>query len=393
MLFEEIIGQSDIKRKLLQTVREQRVGHAMLFVGKEGAGKLGLAIAFARYMNCENPGELDSCSECSSCRKYSKLIHPDLHFVFPIAAKKDVQKGGGKSDGANTPKVSSDKGPVSDDFLVLWRESVLSNPYMRLFQWYELMGIENKQGSIGRNESRQILKKLSLKSFEAKYKVMIIWMAEKMNTSASNTLLKLFEEPPPNTVFMLIAEDASQIIPTILSRTQIVRIPKIDRESMEAVLMAKHGITDKKRIDSLVRYADGNYLQLIEEAREGGEINFNLDMFVKLMRLCFVPDIVGIGSWIDGISGIGREKQKQFLQYAIRIIRGSFIINIKAGDIDLLSAEEKEFSEKFSKFVHPGNVFPICEEFGKAYVHIEYNGYNRLVLFDLAIKIARLLKA
>jgi DNA polymerase III subunit delta' len=222
---------------------------------------------------------------------------------------------------------------------------------------------------------------------------MIIWMAEKMNASASNTLLKLFEEPPPGTVFILIAEDASQIIPTILSRTQIVRIPKIDRESMEAVLMAKHGITEKKRIDSLVRYADGNYLQLIEEAREGNEINFNLDMFVKLMRLCFVPDIVGIGSWLDGISGIGREKQKQFLQYAIRIIRGSFIINIKAGDIDLLSAEEKEFSDKFSKFVHPGNVFNICEEFGKAYLHIEYNGYNRLVFFDLAIRIARLLKA
>jgi DNA polymerase III subunit delta' len=392
MLFEEIIGQADIKRKLLQTVREQRVGHAMLFAGKEGAGKLPLAIAFARYMNCDNPGEADSCSECPSCRKFSKLIHPDLHFVFPIAAKKDAQKGAEKPEGKNTAKTTSDKGAVSDDFLVLWRESVLSNPYMRLFQWYELMGIENKQGSIGRNESRQILKKLSLKSFEARYKVMIIWMAEKMNTSASNTLLKLFEEPPPNTVFILIAEDTSQIIPTILSRTQIVRIPKIDRESMEAVLVSRHGITDSKRIDSLVRYADGNYLQLMEEAGEGGGLNYNLDMFVKLMRLCFVPDIAGIGSWIDGISGIGREKQKQFFEYAIRIIRGSFIINIQAGDIDLLSAEEKEFSEKFSKFVHTGNVFPICEEISKASVHIEYNGYNRLVFFDLAIKIARLLK-
>ena len=375
MLFKDVIGQKEIKTKLLQIVKDKRVGHALLFTGKEGTGKLGLAIALGRYLNCMNQQDDDSCGECSSCRKYNRLEHPDLHFVFPVATTKNVEKE-----------------PVSDDFLTIWRESVLANPYMGLSQWYEFLGIENKQGSINKNESRQIIKKLSFKSFEAANKIMIIWMAEKMNITAANKLLKILEEPPPDTVFMLIAEDTSQILPTILSRAQLVKIPKIDQASMKKALVEIHDIQDYKRIESLVKVADGNYLQLTQAVQKTEETNFYFEMFVKLMRLCFIPDIAGISSWIDDMAIQGRERQKQFCQNALRIIRGNFILNIQAGDIDLMSEEEKNFSAKFSKFIHSGNVISLYQEINKASVHIEYNGYSRLTFFDLALKIAKLLK-
>jgi DNA polymerase III subunit delta' len=375
MLFSEITGQKEVKSRLLQIVRQQKVGHALLFAGQEGSGKLPLAIAFARYLNCENRSDTDSCMECASCRKYSQLIHPDLHFVFPVAGTKD-----------------SGKDPVSDDFLPRWRECVLASPYMNLFQWYENIGIENKQGSISKNESLQIIKKLSFKNFESVYKVMIIWMAEKMNIVASNKLLKILEEPPQNTVFLLVSENASQIIPTIISRCQIIKINKIDKKSMEQAIRQKNGITDQDRLDDLVRMSDGNYLQLLEALEGADDSGLNFKMFIKLMRLCFTVDIAGISGWIEGMAGRGREKQKQFLQYALHLIRGNFILNIKAGSIDLLSGEEKDFSARFSAFIHQGNVYAIYDEFNKAYAHIEFNGYSRLIFFDLALKIARLLK-
>jgi DNA polymerase III subunit delta' len=375
MLFKEIIGQKETKDRLLQLAKEERVGHAMLFAGREGSGKLALAIAFARYINCKNRGEDDSCNECSSCRKYSKLVHPDLHLVFPVAETK-----------------SSGKNPVSDDFLASWREFVLASPYMRPFQWYEYAGIDKKQGSISKNESLQIIRKLSFKNFEAPYKVVLIWMAEKMNLPAANKLLKILEEPPPGTVFLLVAEDAGQIIPTILSRTQLIRVPGIDPASMGTALEERHGIKDRERIDSLVRISGGNYLQLLGSLEKNEETSFHFDRFVMLMRLCFSLDLPGISGWIDDMADRGREKHKQFLQYALRMIRGNFMRNITGGDLDRLSEEERNFSTRFSAYVNSGNVFAIYNEFNIAFAHIEYNGNGRLIFFDLAIKMARLLK-
>ena len=375
MLFQEIIGQEEIKRKLIQVVREQRVGHALLFAGPEGTGKLALALACARFMNCEDPRGNDSCRECSSCRKYAKLVHPDLHFVFPVA-KKD----------------NSSKETVCDDFLTLWRESLLANPYMSLFQWYEHLGVENRQGIIKESESRQIIRKLSFRNFEAAFKVMVIWMAEKMNIVAANKLMKILEEPPPHTVFMLVAEDTAGILPTILSRTQLIRIPKIDSAAMHRALKDIYGIGDGKRAEGIVRMADGNYLRLLEAVTGNDEAGYNFQMFVRLMRVCYMPDIPGISLWIEEMAPRGRERQKQFLDQALRLVRGNFIMNVEAGNIDLLSDDEKDWSAKFSKFVHQGNVFRLCDELGRASLHIEYNGYARLVFFDLALKIARLLK-
>jgi DNA polymerase III subunit delta' len=376
MQFKDVIGQSEVKTRLLRMVSERRIGHAMLFSGREGTGMLGLAIAFARYLNCKDPSENDSCTECSSCRKYSKLEHPDLHFVFPVAKKKDGEKD-----------------PVSDDHIFLWRETVLSNPYISLFRWFESLGVENKQGFISKSESQNILRKLSLKSYEADYKVMIIWMAEKMNATAANKLLKILEEPPSKTMFILISEDASQIIPTILSRTQQIKIPRIDNESLAKALREIHGVSDEMRSESLINHVEGNYLRLTEALDESEETMYLFTMFVKFMRFCYMPDFVGVSGWIDEIDSRGRERHKHFFQYALRVIRGNFILSNEAGDIDMLTKEEKEFSEKFSKFVHKGNIFALSDEFSKASLHIEYNGYSRLVFFDLAIKTARLLKS
>jgi DNA polymerase III subunit delta' len=375
MLFKEVIGQKEVKQRLLQLAKDQRVGHAILFTGNEGSGKLGLAIAFARYLNCKKPGEYDSCNECSSCRKYSKLVHPDLHLVFPVAETR-----------------TSGKNPVSDDFLPLWREFMLSNPYMRPFQWYEYAGIDKKQGSISKNESLQIIKKLSFKNYEALYKVVIIWMAEKMNLSAANKLLKILEEPPPGTVFLLVAEDAGQMIPTILSRTQLIRVPAIEPDCMAAALGEVHGINGQDRIASLVSTAGGNYLKLLEALGDSEENSFHFERFTTFMRLCFSIDLPGISGWIDDMADRGREKHKQFLQYALHMIRGNFMMNIGAVDLDRLSEEERSFSTRFSAFIHSGNVFAIYDELNRAFTHVEYNGNGRLIFFDLAIKVARLLK-
>jgi DNA polymerase III subunit delta' len=374
MLFKQISGQKQVKSRLLQAVKQKKVGHALLLAGPEGSGSLALAIAFARYLNCENRGEEDSCDACSTCRKYSRLIHPDLHLVFPVAETK-----------------KSGKKPVSDDYLQLWRESVLANPYMSLSQWHEAMGTENKQSFISRHESRNIIKKLSLKNFEAVYKVMIIWTADRMNIEAASTLLKILEEPPANTLFILLTGDVSQIVPTILSRAQLIKIPGIDQESMRHAVMEK-GITGEGRIEEIVRQADGNYLNMLVATQETAETSFHTEMFISLMRLCFSVDIVGISAWIDKIADRGRETQKHFLKYALHMIRGNYILNIRAGNIDLLSGEEREFSSKFSSFIHGDNVFALSEELNKASLHIEYNGYSRLIFFDLALKIIKLLK-
>ncbi|TVR72279.1 MAG: DNA polymerase III subunit delta [Marinilabiliales bacterium] len=374
MLFRDVAGCQELKGNLLQIASENCVPHAIIFTGRPGTGKLGLALAFARYLNCEAPGADDACNECRSCRKYAKLQHPDLHLVFPVAKLKNGEKD-----------------PVSDTYISRWREAVLESHYLSLYMWMEKLGVENSQGFISIRESQQIMKKLSLKSFEARYKVMIIWMAEKMNPAASGKLLKILEEPPAGTVFIMIAEDTGRILPTILSRTQIFRVPPIDKESMES-LIGEKGISDPGMAGRLARLSEGSYLKLQELLEEGDENSYNFSMFVKFMRLCFIPDFAGIMQWTEEMGARGRERQKHFLETALRLIRGNLMMNVNAGDIDLLPDEEKEWSLKFSKFIHPGNVHTLYDEFGRASLHIEHNGYSRLVLFDLAIKTARLLK-
>jgi len=397
MLFQEIIGQEEIKNNLLKAVAGGRISHAYMMLSSEGTGSLSLAIAFARYIQCLKKPENDSCNECPSCIKIQKLAHPDLHFVYPVAASKKVDKEPkqivvqrDRQPGATTKKV--DKEPVSDDFIQSWREAVLQNPYLNLAEWYEKIGIENKQGIITIHESKEILRKLSLKAFESDYKIMIIWMPEKLNTPAANKLLKLLEEPPDKTIFLLVSQDTSQILPTILSRTQLIKIPKLSDKDLKEALVSRFGLTNQKEIEAIADYARGNFLLALEALNKNTNNGENFKFFVDLMRICYATDIPKLNEWVEVIAGIGREKQKHFLSFALNVIRSNYMMNLGQDGLVQLNEEEKAWSKKFSKFVHTGNISQLATEFSHAYHHIEYNANAKIVFFHMGLRIVKLLK-
>ena len=374
MLFEDIIGQEKLKKRLIQTVNDNHISHAQLFLGPEGSGNLALAIAYAQYICCENKKETDSCGVCISCQKYQKLIHPDLHFVFPVFS---------------TENITQD--PVSDNFIHEWRTRILENPYLSLVQWYEFIGVENKQGMINRHESYEIIKKLSLKTFESEHKIMIIWMPEKMNISASNKLLKTIEEPPPRTIFLLVSENLEQIIPTILSRTQIIKIPKIEYENLFKAIEKKYDFGEKE-INNIVHLAYGNYLKALNIIHSTEENSYNFNMFTQIMRLCYGRKIVEIITWVDKMATIGRERQKSFLTYALRMIRENIMLNLGNPDMVFLTENESAFSRNFSPYINENNVYEITNEFNKTYRNIELNANNKIVFLDLSLKLIKLIK-
>jgi DNA polymerase-3 subunit delta' len=356
-------------------VRDNRISHAQLFSGPEGSGSLALALAYAQYISCEDKKEEDSCGLCSSCNKYMKYIHPDLHFVFPVNKTEDVTKNE----------------PVSDDFIFKWREMLLENPYPTLFQWYERIGIENKQGIINTRESSEIMRKLNLKSFESDYKVMIIWLPEKMHMTAANKLLKIIEEPFGNTIFLLITESPEQIISTILSRTQILKIPGIEEGYLLEALKNQFQLPDEE-LHNAARLAEGSYNKAIEYLQRSEETELNFDRFVTIMRLAYTRNFTGIFDWVEQIAAAGREKQKNFLIYALRLVRENYLMNMGNRTLVRLSAKEQEFAEKFSAFIQHNNAPQISEEFNKACLHIEANAYDRIVFLDLALKLVKLIR-
>ena len=374
MQFSEVIGQHEVKQRLIQSVSENRIAHAQLFLGPEGSGTLTLAIAYAQYINCSNRGADDSCGVCSSCNKYQKLIHPDLHFAYPVASNKTVTKD-----------------PVSEDFISNWRNLVLQSPYFTLLQWYEEIDIENKQGMIGKNESQEIIRRLNLKSYEAEYKVMIIWMAERMNDSAANKLLKMIEEPPAKTIFILIAENQGQIIPTILSRTQLIKVPKIENNDLFGYIKAKFNYSDSLVSDA-VKLANGNYIKALQVFDSDRENSLNFDKFTSLMHLCWKRDVIGLMAWCDEVSSLGREQQKNLLAYSQRMIRENYVMNCRVPQLALLTEKEQNFSNNFYSFIHSQNVATITDELNKAQYHIEANANGRVVFLDMALKLIKLIK-
>lgn len=375
MQFKDIAGQHEVKQRLIQSVTDDRIAHAQLFFGPEGSGKLALAIAYAQYINCANRTPDDSCGTCPSCAKYQKLIHPDLHFVYPVATNKSITKD-----------------PVSEDFIKQWRELVLKNPYFSLLQWYEAIDIDNKQGIIGKNESQEIIHKLNMKSFEADYKVMIIWMAERMNDSAANKLLKMIEEPPQKTIFLFISENMGLIIPTILSRTQLIKIFKIKQEDALNYLIKKHNAGEQQASDA-VKLSDGNLVTAIGLLDAEQDNSFNFEKFVELMRLCWKKDVLGLLQWCEEVATIGREQQKSFLLYALRMARENYMMNCKVPELALLTTKEEEFSSKFFPFIHSNNIGSISDELNRAQYHIESNANGKIVLLDMALKLIKLIKS
>jgi len=373
MHFRDIVGQESIKERLIQTVKENRISHAQLFFGPEGVGKLPLAIAYAQYISCLDPREDDSCGVCSSCFKYNKLVHPDLHFVFPVV------------------KSTGNQNPVSDNFLAEWRKMITENPYFNVNQWYESIGAENVQGSIYVHESAEIIRKLSLKTFESEYKIMIIWLPEKMNISAANKLLKIIEEPPPKTLFILVSENIDLILQTIQSRTQLVKIHKIDNHSLISALKKQFSFEEDKAVD-IVRLSDGNFINILNNVHSNNEHSFYFQEFMNLMRKSYANNVVDIIPWVDKIATIGREKQKSFLEYSLRMVRENFLLNNNLKSMNTMLHDETEFSNKFHIFINQNNVLEISDELNKAYYHIERNGNPKIVFADISLKLSRLLR-
>ncbi|MFN8255321.1 MAG: DNA polymerase III subunit delta [Bacteroidales bacterium] len=376
MGFGNIIGQKAAIESFIQTVENNRISHAQLLYGPDGNGKLKLAIAYAQYISCTKRTSTDSCGSCPSCRKYEKLIHPDLHFVFPVVKSKKFDK------------------PVSDNYLVEWRKFVLENEKHQLEIWLEFMNNENSQAGIFAQESNEILRKLSLKTFESEYKIMIIWLPEKMNPTSANKLLKLIEEPPAKTLFLMVSSEPDQIINTIRSRSQFIKIPKIDNDSISEMLVSKH-FQDKEKADRISKLANGNYYKALEIINMSEIEQYNFKMYVDIMRLCYAAKLVDISNWVDQICALGRERQKNFITYSLRLFRENFILNSMEAqnhDLSSLTNEELNFSSKFYTFIHENNIKEISDEFNLAYKHIERNGTDKIIFLDLALKLVKLLR-
>jgi len=376
MQFKDIIGQKKIIKSFINTVKTNRISHAQLLHGNEGSGKLKLAIAFAQYVSCTNKTDEDSCGVCPSCKKYEKLIHPDLHFVYPVVKSKNFSK------------------PVSDNYLVQWRNFILNTEKHRLSNWLELMDNPDAQAGIFAHESSEIIKKLNLKTFEAEYKVMVIWLPEKMNISSANKLLKMIEEPPPQTLFLLVSEYPEKIINTIRSRSQFIKIPSIDNASLLSVLKLKYSLSNEKA-DYIIKLAKGNYFKALDAIVETDNDKILLNLFTNLMRKSFSAKIIELTTLVDEISSLGREKQKAFLEYSLKLFRENFILNTiseKSDELGLLTKSEKDFSLKFNTFIHKNNIFDIYKEFNLAHSHIERNGMSKIIFLDLALKLVKLLR-
>ena len=366
MFFKDVIGQEEAKQRLIREAKEGKIAHARLFCGPEGIGKLPLAIAYARYLSCNNPGEKDACGICPSCVKFNKLAHPDLHFVFPVIKKKS-------------------KDTVSDDFIAEWRELLSQTPYFNLNIWLEEMGAENQQAQIYVKESDEIIRKLSLKSSQGGYKIMIIWLPEKMNVECSNKLLKLLEEPPSQTIFLLVSEEPDMLLTTIQSRTQRFALYGIEEKYITERLQSQYGLQERDAI-SIGHRSEGNFLKALESIHLNEENKLFFDLFVSLMRLSYQRKIREMKQWSETLAAMGRERQKHFLSYCQRLVRENFMFNFQDPSLIFMNEEEQNFSKRFAPYINEKNVMGIMDELSEAQRHIEQNVNARMVFFDFSLK-------
>ena len=373
MQFKNIIAHEAEKKHLIHTVQENRISHAQMFLGPSGSGTVPMAIAYAQYILCQNKQENDSCGACASCAKIQKHNHPDLHFSFPIHLSKEKHVY------------------ISDNVLGVWREILDENPYFGIEDWNLKLGNENKQGVIGKEESQKIVSKLSLKSFEGGYKILIMWLPELMNGQASNKLLKFIEEPPHKTVFLLVAEDQEQIIATIRSRTQIVKLPRLKEKAIATYLETEKEISADDSV-IIAHLAEGDVGKAIHLITEQTEANFNFENFVNWMRLCYQRNIAKSIDWVDLIAASGRENQKSFLKFCLNMFRQCIIGHYTGSELVVLTDEQNAFLSKFSPFINSKNIVGLTEAFNEAYYHIERNANAKILFLDLSIKTFSLLQ-
>ena len=391
MQFENVIGQVAVKKHLTDLILQNRLSHALLFLGKEGSGSLSMALAFAQYIVCtsdkpaqepalfsEAPssplvqGAVDSCGKCPSCIKAQQYIHPDIHFSFPVIPKK-----------TGTP-------PVSDDYISEWREFITITPYGNVYDWLQFLGAENKQGNITAEECNQIIHKLSLKAFESRYKILIMWMPEFLGKEG-NKLLKLIEEPPPDTLFIFVAEDENSILPTILSRTQLIKIPRLFNAEIERALTGIPNVTPG-RAARIAGLSEGNYreaLQLLQNEEQDwqGHIREWLNVILK-------NNAAGQVKWIEEMSQVGREKQKQFIRYFIHLLGQAVRVRfIDEPDIELhIPENEKDFALRLNKLCNIEVQEAIINELDKAIFYIERNAHAKMLFHALSIRLYHIIK-
>jgi DNA polymerase-3 subunit delta' len=376
MQFIDIIGHQSVKTRLINSVNNGRISHAQLFLGPEGCGNLPMAIAYAQYISCQSKGTDDSCGQCESCIKFQKLIHPDLHFVFPVASSAEVK----------------DK-PTSTKYISQWRAAILEEPYLSLASWQNRIETGNKQLLISKNESESILKVLSLKTYESEYKIMIIWYPERFNIASGNKLLKLIEEPPSKTLFILVAQDSEQIISTILSRTQLVKIGRIKEDILQTELENKYSI-ESSVAHKISHQSDGNLItakKLIENSSTEEEFH---ELFKIWMRSAFKGEVAGLITWSENMAStsFGREKQKQFLKYALHLFRESLIKNYGDPEMERTANNELKFLSNFAPYIHGANCIDIIELFDDASYHIERNANPKILFLDISLKLTKLLR-
>ncbi|MCC7454807.1 MAG: DNA polymerase III subunit delta' [Crocinitomix sp.] len=373
MLFKEVVGNQETKKTLLQQAEGGRVSHAQLFLGPEGSGKLAMAIAYSQYLLCDAPTATDACDQCPNCLKMKSLTHPDLHFSFPVVANK-------------TSKIGS-----SIDRIKEWNALILKSTYFGLNQWQEELDEMGKNAAIAVEESKLILKRLSLKSYSGKYKIMIIWLPEKMNTQAANKLLKILEEPPEQTVFFLICNNSEGILPTILSRTQIVRFPALSVSEVSNFLANRFHI-ETAVAESAATLSQGNLNEAIQILQGAKSQNLFFDLFVKMMRAAYTANPIELMDISDEAASLDKENQKNFVKYGLHLFRESIILNYMKGELLNLSNDERKFLEKFARFINNQNITELLSEFNDAHYHLERNANSKILFSDLLIKLTKLIK-
>ena len=371
MNWSEVIGQQEAKERLMQMVREDRLPHAMMLCGPVGSGKLALAIAFGCYLLSAGQRRMPS----SKSPMLQKLEHPDLHFTYPTI---------------KLPSMSSDHKPVSDDFAKEWHELMMQGPYFTMDEWMQAMGGENQQAIITAGESDDLVRKLSLKSSQGGYKVSIIWLPERMNIECANKLLKLIEEPPQQTVFIMVSEEPDKLLETIRSRVQRIDIKKTDNESIRQALIERRGIGEDAAL-RISRIANGNWLAAIEELQVGSENELFLDMYKMLMRLAYQRKIKDLRKWSEQMAAMGREKQKRWLAYFLKMARENFMYNFQQEELNYMTQEEENFARNFARFINEGNILPINDLANLAIRDIGQNANAKIVFFDFALQMIVLL--
>ena len=370
MQFSNVVGQEGLKAKLCNSVQNKRVAHAQMFVGPVGSGPLPLALAFAQYLACTDRTPTDSCGKCDSCIKYAKLEHPDLQLIFP---KNKTQK--------------IDSGTYSSkDFVTEWRKSILTNPYIDLNSWLKELGIEKKQGLINVDDSREILQNLSYKAYQAEYRVVLIWLAENMNAASANKILKILEEPPTRTVFLLVASDTENMLQTILSRVQIHRLERLkETEIAQALASNQEDLERSKRLASI---ADGDLNLAKQLLLDDTEITNAIGFFIRWMRACFTVNLEALQDLTDEFQSLGREQQKALLSRSSSILRKVLTYRALPESKDKLLKEELEFVHKFSQFINENNAADMLTALNDASYHIERNANARIAFTDLSFQLS-----